>query len=515
VAQNTVFDPSSIPTPAAPVAAFPVSQKTNFRGSNASNLWVFEPALKTPYVIEWSLSLSRELWNRVTVEARYVGNHAVKQFRATDINEINLLNNPYSRFGFNVANSLTEFQNAANNLAICSANRVACTGSTTGTLRFNNVGLPGQVDLPIFQALFSGDPAVSGTGAVSASSGFQNTNYVTWLTEGQIGRLFDDVRRSNISQLRTNREALFPLNFFVPNPFANSAILVNNDSWSYYHGLEFEVRRRFSSGLFFQANYTFGKVLTDTRFLTSQNEFSTYQSLENRGRDKNRAAFDVTHSIAANFIYPLPFGRGRKFGSGVNAWLDGVIGGWSFQGFTRIASGAPLGSITGARVTTGSFITDLPINIRNMTASELMGHTGVFKTPEGVFWLDPQTGLFTINTTTKATTATICTPGQTTPCFEYVPSGDFGNLPYFGINGPRFVNQDFSIIKRIPIPAVSEGFNLDLRFEFFNAFNHPNFGTLTTNVTSSSFGKLTDTVDTVRGGGVNTRIIQWAFRVNW
>lgn len=88
-------------------------------------------------------------------------------------------------------------------------------------------------------------------------------------------------------------------------------------------------------------------------------------------------------------------------------------------------------------------------------------------------------------------------------------------MPYFGLDEPKLVNQDFSIIKKIPIPAVMESFSVDIRFEFFNAFNHSNFGTLQTNITSSSFGKMTSTVDTVRGGGVTSRIMQWAVRVNW
>ncbi len=66
--------------------------------------------------------------------------------------------------------------------------------------------------------------------------------------------------------------------------------------------------------------------------------------------------------------------------------------------------------------------------------------------------------------------------------------------------------------------------NFEIRFEFFNAFNTPNFGTLVgaqlvsgnqTTIDSSNFGKFNAIVDTVRGGGVTARIIQWAVRFNW
>jgi hypothetical protein len=51
--------------------------------------------------------------------------------------------------------------------------------------------------------------------------------------------------------------------------------------------------------------------------------------------------------------------------------------------------------------------------------------------------------------------------------------------------------------------------------EFFNALNHPNFTGQTTGIDSTTFGQLTGIVDTVRGGGVTSRIIQWALRINW
>ncbi len=497
-----VFSLAGNPPPPTPVATFPVSQKANFTVSNAQSLWVFNPDLLTPYVMEWHLTIQRDLGKQWTLEARYVGNHAVKLYRATDINEINLLNTPFTFGGNSVANILTEFINAQNNLAICTANRTACTGSPTGTLRFDNRGLAGQVPLPIFEALFTG---------LGLSSGWTNSTFVTSLLENRVGSMFDTLRRS--PTYRTNRENNFPWNFFVPNPFANSAIWVTNESWSTYHGFEVEVRRRFSTGLFLQGNYTFGKALTDQRFLTSQSEFQTYRTLRDFRQDKNRAPFDVRHSVAVNFLYPLPFGRGQRFGSNIGSALDKVVGGWSVTGLTRFSSGAP-NTISSGRVTTGAFIGQ-PAVLRNMTADELKKFIGVFRIGNGVMWLNPSSGLVNVNAVTGATTAVICTTGQTTPCFAHPGPGQEGNLPFFGFDMPSFFNQDFSILKKINVPSVSESFNVDIRFEFFNVFNHPNFGTPVLDIASSSFGKLNAIVDTVRGGGVTSRIVQWVLRVNW
>jgi len=477
LANNTpsgVFRTTSNPTPDAPVAAFPVSQRANFVANTGASLWNFDDALKTPYVLEWNLGIQRELFKRVAFEARYVGNHAVKLLRSWSINELDFINNGL----------LNEFSNAQRNLGI-------------GRTSFANQGMPGQAALPIFERLFSGLPA---------ASGFTNSAFLTQLNQNQIGGLFNAIRTSNTYRL--NREANFPLNYFVANPFANQAIHVDNSGWSYYHGLEVEMNRRFSSGIFFGANYTLGKVLTDTRFLTSQTEGQNFRFLRNRGLDKNRAAFDVTHSFAANFIYPMPFGRGKWLGRSANAVADRLIGGWSFQGITRWSSGAPF-NINSGRLTFGS-LEGASAVVRNMTAKELQEQVGVFREGNGVFWLNPRSGLLAVSGASSR--AVFCQPGQTTPCLDHPAVNEDGNLPYFGLTGPRFFNQDFGLIKRT---SITESVNFEIRFEFFNAFNNPNFTGLTNAIDSATFGKLTATVDNVRGGGVTSRIIQWAVRLNW
>ncbi len=382
---------------------------------------------------------------------------------------------------------LTEFLNAQKNLAI-------------GKTRFDNQGLPGQVPLPMFQKLFAGLPL---------GSGFSNPSFVTQLNQNQIGAVFNTIRTFNT--YRANREASFPLNFFVANPFANLDWLVDNSSWSNYNGLELEVRRRFSHGLFFQANYTYSRALTDQRFLTSQAETNNFRTLRNVGLDKNRSPFDIDQSFSANFIYPLPFGRGQWRGRNVSPAVDKVIGGWSIVGFTRWATGAPF-TITSSRLTTGSLVGQ-SASLRNMTAKQLQNLIGVFRTPNGVYWLNPNSGLLTI--TGNSSRAVLCTAGQTTPCFDHPGVNQEGNLPFVGPNAPRFVDQDFAIHKRIPVGKISENFNVELRLEAFNAFNTPNFTGLSADLDNADFGRMNSTVDTVRGGGVTSRIVQWAIRVNW
>ena len=475
-----VFNTSALQTPATPVDLLPASQKLNFTNSNAQNLLAIDPKLATPYVIEWNIGIQRQVFKRTAIEVRYVGNHAVKAYRTWNVNELNINSNGL----------LTEFNNAKSNLAISQ-------GAGKGN-NFSNQGLPGQVATPIFDKLFAGIPA---------ASGYASSTFATNLQQNVIGSMFDTIRRS--PTYRTNVTNNFPLNYFVANPWANQALVIDNSGWSKYNGLEMEINRRMSNGLVVQGTYTLSKVLTDTNFLTSQTEGQNYLSVLNRKLDKFRAGFDTTHSIAANFLIPIPVGRGRKFLGSASRLTDAVVGGWSLNGFSRWTTGAPL-TITTGRNTTGALVNATPV-LRNMTQQQLQQYVGVFKTGTGVNWLDPKSGLVTVNPN-GSTTAAICTAGQTTPCFDYPLAGQYGNVQYNGLSGPHFFGQDLSLSKKT---KLMEKVTMEIRLDLFNAFNTPNFTGLSLNTTSSTFGQLSGTLDTTRSGGVLSRTGQWSIRLSY
>jgi hypothetical protein len=492
-----VYNPSSIPFPAAPADSY--SQKTNLAANNAGIIVGVKPNIAVPYVLEWNFGIQREVFNKLTVEARYVGNHAVKQYRMWDVNQVNLDNNPYTFGGNSVANARAEFNNAQKNYITCGSSSLTCAGA-----------LP----LPILSAL--------NVGVSAANNIMTNSTLRGYVRDGQIGNFYDFLRRQ--APYRTNMFANFPLNFFVPDPWALNSLVMDNSSWSQYHAMELEVRRRFSSGLTFQGNYTWSHGITDQRFGTAQDEFQAFRDVRNLGLERYRSPFDQRHALSAQVIFPLPFGRGKMFGSGVPAWADKVIGGWQIQGGTRLANGSPF-TISSGRVTTGfANITSETAVIKNMTPHELGKLVGTYKTANGVFWLNPNSGLFTLTST--GSKPTLCTATTTTPCFDYpgtyvsggaqvVGSADgMGNTSFAQFTGPAFWNQDFSITKNLPISSVSERFGLEFRVEMYNVFNHPQFSNPTASIgDSSKFGQLTSLTDTSRGGGVNSRNMAFQLRV--
>jgi hypothetical protein len=476
-----VYSIKTNPLPSAPADQIPVSQKNNFAISNTQSLTNFDPNLKTPYILEWSFGIQRELPKRVSIEVRYAANHAVKQYRAWNVNEVNLNNNGL----------LTEFVNAQNNLSISQAQ-----GKGNN---FSNQGLAGQVALPTFDKIFNG---------IAAASGYGSSSFITNLQQNTIGSMFDTIRRS--PTYRANITNSLPLNFFVANPWANSALQYDNSGWSYYDGLEMEINRRMSNGLILTATYTFSKVLADTNFLNSQNEGANYISVLNRRLDKFRAGFDATHSVAGSVVYPLPFGRGKKIFGNINRVANVLVGGWQMTSFSHIASGNPI-TISSGRVTTGSLLTSTAM-IRNMTQQQLQGQIGVFRGANGVYFINPDSGLIKINGSTS--TPTMCTAGQTTPCFDNPAPGQIGNTNYNAFSGPHFFGQDASIAKHTRFGPDGR-FDVEMRLEMFNVFNTAVFTSPSNSIQSSTFGQLTSVLDTTRAGGVFSRTGQWALRVSF
>ena len=87
-------------------------------------------------------------------------------------------------------------------------------------------------------------------------------------------------------------------------------------------------------------------------------------------------------------------------------------------------------------------------------------------------------------------------------------SGELGNAPRAPLYGPDFVNTDFSIIKRIPL-SFREGMDIDFRAEFFNIFNHAQFGCPVRDADiGQHFGVITNTVN-------NPRLVQFALKLRF
>jgi hypothetical protein len=376
VANNTptgVLTTSGLPLPAPPFQV-PVTDAQNLQKNSQNGLWTFDPNLRVPYVQQWSFGIEREIARDTALEIRYVGNHAIKVYRAININEINIFENGFVK----------EFLNAQTNLAI--------NGGTTFA-----PGKAGTVALPIMSTLFNG---------LAASSGFTSSTFISNLTNNNVGAMAATL--ANSPTYSSTRTALAP-NFFMANPNAAFADLLTNASFSKYDSLQIEIRKRLSRGFSLQANYTFSKVMTDTDG-NVQSTLVSYLTIRNPSLDIHRASFDQTHRFISNFIYELPIGTGRRWLNSGYAPVRKALEGWEVTGIVNVQSGFPF-SVFSNRSTFNSFTggnsgTSVGLNpalLTGMSFKDFQNSVGLFKTPTGVFFIDPTL----LTTSTSATTGLV------------------------------------------------------------------------------------------------------------
>jgi len=106
---------------------------------------------------------------------------------------------------------------------------------------------------------------------------------------------------------------------------------------STYHSMQVKFSHRYSSGLTVQASYVLSKLLTDADSGSGMPE-----DHYNRRLEKSIASYDQTHVVKINYVYELPFGKGRKFLTQKGV-ASAIVGGWRFSGIQGYSSGTPFG----------------------------------------------------------------------------------------------------------------------------------------------------------------------------
>lgn len=456
---TSLSGPTAGVTIPVPTFSMPISDRTNYLFSNSNGVWAIDPDIRTPYVQQWNAGFEREIMKNTAIEVRYTGNLSLKVWRANNVNEVNVFEN-----GF-----LAEFQRAR-------ANWIA-RGSGTNFAP----GCAGCQPTPILDALFAGFSSTS-------TSGYGSSGFISNLNLNNVGSFANTLRSS--PTYRVNRETFLPQNFFVVNPNATSALLTESSSSSNYHSLQAELRRRFSGGLQFQAAYTFSKAITDTPgSLGNQSGNESYWTFRDKRFDRQRAGFDQTHRFVANSVYELPFGKGKQFLGDSGTLVDKLIGNWTIGGIFTYSTRPPF-YVSSGRATFNSFGGFAKL-APGVSFEDFKKNFGLYKTPQGVFYFNPDLLNITVSSTTGLATGATLKPG-----YLVAPSaGEWGDFPRDGIDLPSYLNLDLSITKGIPI---GERVRAELKTTMINALNKANFNYGTVSFDSTQFGRVTSTTSSVR-----------------
>jgi hypothetical protein len=310
---------------------------------------------------------------------------------------------------------------------------------------------------------------------------------------------------------KANRQSAalgLPANFFVANPNAAFIRLLGNNSMSNYHSLQVEFRRRLSNGLQFQADYTFSKSLTDATDAAgnNQSDLVSFRTLRNTHLDYRRSNQDQTHRFIANAIYDLPFGSGRHFFSGAHGIVNQVVGGWSIAPIVSW-QGRPPFFVAAGRTTFNSFNAgNNPAQLVGISFAEFKKNLGVFRTPVGVFFVNPAI----LNIVTDPITGKFVSSSLKPGLLGAPAPGTFGNFPLNGLSGPHYFNLDLAVVKRW---SVTERLKVELKTTLINALNHANFVYGTQNFDATNFGQITTSTVGVNNG--NPRIVHFTLNAKF
>jgi hypothetical protein len=223
--------------------------------------------------------------------------------------------------------------------------------------------------------------------------------------------------------------------------------------------------------------YTNAKLMSNTDTLTSWLEGGTsggvgsVQDWNNLKAERSLSSQDVSQRLVISYVLDLPFGRGKKYASGVKGVAGGLVSGWGLDGVTTLQRGFPVKISDGK----GNSLTALSLGTGTLRPNVVAG----------------------CDKSRSGSAVSRLAEWFNTSCFTDAPAYGFGDEPRVDatLRQQGVVNFDFAAFKKT---SIGERMNIEFRAEFFNIFNHPQFGPPNGTFGSGNFGVVTNTVNLPR-----------------
>jgi hypothetical protein len=270
---------------------------------------------------------------------------------------------------------------------------------------------------------------------------------------------------------------------YVPYDIGNAIFLFGDVGQTDYDSLQVKAETKTSKhGLYgllaYTWSHTFDNGLSDgLGSLLSAPYFPlpNWQKL-----DYGLSQINLNSSFVGSVIYDLPFGQGKQFGGNWNNLTNSILGGFQVTVIESIHSGFPVPLID-SNNQSGTYFQNGGNGNNYERPNEVSGCDARYAQHSKLQWIN-------------------------TACFPAAPPGQLGNAGRVPTVGPDFVNTDFSVIKQFALPR--EGMGLNFRAEFFNLFNHTQFGMPVNDINASGFGAVNSTVN-------NPRLVQLALKLTF
>ena len=268
-----------------------------------------------------------------------------------------------------------------------------------------------------------------------------------------------------------------------PYQTGNAILLIGDVGKTGYNSLQIKAETKAPKhGLYALVAYTYSRTYDDGLSDGLGSVLSApYFPMPNwQSLDWSLSQINLNNNFTGSVIYDLPFGKGKQFGSGWNTLTNTLLGNFQLTLIERISSGFPVPLID-SNNQSGSFFQNGGDG-NNWNRPNQVAGCDVYNADHGKLqWINSN-------------------------CFVAPPIGQLGNASRVPVVGPDFVNTDFSVIKQFALPR--EGMGLNFRAEFFNLFNHAQFGMPVNDVSAQGFGSVNSTVN-------NPRLIQLALKLSF
>jgi hypothetical protein len=266
-------------------------------------------------------------------------------------------------------------------------------------------------------------------------------------------------------------------------PNFNAILLLGDVGKTHYNSLQLKAETKTPQyGLYALVAYTYAHTYDNGLSDGLGSELSApYFPLPNwQNLDWSLSQIDLNQSFTGSVIYDLPFGKGKMFGGRWNGVTNSLLGNWQVTLIERALSGFAVPLIDSSN--------------QSGTTFNAGGNDNNYNRPDRVANCNPYAANHGQHQWINST------------CFVAPPPGELGNAARVPITGPDFVNSDFSVIKQFALPREQMGLNF--RAEFFNLFNHPQFGAPIADINQPGFGSVNSTVN-------NPRLVQLALKLSF
>jgi hypothetical protein len=480
---NTDFCGQQVVGPPPPALPGLVTPPTLFNPGSFAIYWGLDDKLKTPYSHVFDFSITRELSRNFVFEASYIGRLGHRLLQEEDMAMPLDIVDPASKMDyFSAATMLTKAARAGTDI------------SQLAPIPFWENLFPGAV------GSFGFGPGAGGLGCAPGDATFGGTTTATQamydmyscFAGNETTALFvaDLDCLPSCAQLPGQAAGGQPFNFFDDQ--FSSLYGWRSIGNSAYNAAQFTLRHAITGGLEFDFNYTFSKSIDIGSNAERINQFEgggfASQVINSWSPAQLRSVsdFDTKHQINSNWVYELPFGRSRYFGSSMGKVADAIFGGWGISGIFHWTSGLPWSMGSGAGWPTNWELQGEAVKIGNP------GKIGVFRDAQG------NPNMFQ---TTPAAQA------QALAAFRFPYPGESGNRNE--LRGPGYFEIDTGLSK---IWKITEQQQARFAWEVFNATNSVRFDAAQSAnqyaLTFGNFGAYSNTLS-------KPRVMQFSLRYSF